>query len=244
MIRAHMASFPPRRELMLKNIKAILPQVDRLFLTLNQFDRIPDEIAGNDRIHAVIPREDLKDVGKFAFPAEPDDLIFTMDDDLVYPEGYVAHMLSFTEFMDFDRTVISLHGLSVDPERPIGWRFYHFRAGLKSIRGVSRVGTGVALMKGTSYPPLAAMRGAEGFVDLRFALWQIARGTLMWAVPHTRGWVKGNAPQEIAHHALTNTTLAHPSPQLRREDAALKRSKASNDGLRYYQWKRTQKGRG
>lgn len=94
MIRAHMASFPKRKELMLANMQAILPQVDRLYLVLNEYTAIPDEIAGNDKIEAVIPEVDLKDVGKFYFQPEPDDFVFTMDDDLVFPPDYVETMLA------------------------------------------------------------------------------------------------------------------------------------------------------
>lgn len=238
MIRAHMASFPPRKELMLQNIQNILPQVDRLFLTLNQFDTIPDEIAGNDRIRAVIPTEDLLDVGKFYFAPHPEDFVFTMDDDLVYPPDYVQHMLSFTEFMDFDDTLIGLHGLSVAPEEPRGFKYYHFRRGLKSIRGVSRLGTGVALMKGKNCPPTGAMRGAEGSVDVRFALWQIGQGNRMWTVPRSRGWVKGNAPPELEKYNLTERFLRRPTQTMLREEARLRASKAPNDGWRFYQWKR------
>jgi hypothetical protein len=240
MIRAHMASFPPRRDLMLRNIGAILGQVDRLFLVLNQFDRVPDEILGNERIVAVIPEEDLMDVGKFYFRPDPEDLVFTVDDDLVYPADYVAHMRSFTAFMDMNRMLIGLHGYSVDPDRLAYTRFFHFRAGIKSIRGVGRLGTGVAMMKGSACPPLADMRGAEGYVDVRFASWQVKRGNLMWIVPHTRGWVKGNAPKELEPHSLTARFLSQPTQKLIEENLTLLHLKAANDGLRYYQWKRAQ----
>ncbi|WP_299287382.1 hypothetical protein [uncultured Tateyamaria sp.] len=229
---------------MLHNIQAVLPQVDRLFLTLNQFEHVPDEIAGNERIVTVIPDDDLLDVGKFHFQPDPDDLIFTMDDDLVYPADYVAHMLSFTEHMDFDTTLIGLHGLSPDAEAPSGWKYYHFRRGMKSIRGVTRLGTGVALMKGTTYPPLAAMRGAEGYVDIRFAQWQIAQGNLMWTVPRTRGWVKGNVPDELQKYSLTERYLFRPTPQHQAETRKLLQTTAANDGFRYFQWKKLHRSGG
>lgn len=240
MIRAHMASFPPRKALMLENIKLVLPQVDRLFLTLNQFDTVPDEIRSNEKIETVIPKEDLLDVGKFYFTPEPNDFVFTMDDDLIYPPDYVEHMLSVSERVDFDTMLVGLHGLSVDLTERSGFKYYHFRRGIKSIRGVSRLGTGVALMKGCCYPPMDAMRGAEGFVDIRFAQWQIGQGNIMWTVPRTRGWVKGNAPDDIAHHSLTERYLFKPTPQLIAEHKHLLRSKAPNDGFRYFEWRRQQ----
>lgn len=143
--------------------------------------------------------------------------------------------------MDFSKTLIGLHGLSVDPTQASGFKYYHFRRGIGSIRGVSRLGTGVALMQGHTYPPLEILMGAQGFVDVRFAQWQVNQGHIMWTVPRTRGWVKGNVPEELKPYSLTETHLKNPPAALVREHWQLAGSKAPNDGLRYYEWKRLQK---
>lgn len=84
MIRAHMATFPARAGILMQAVTAILPQVDQLFICLNQHDAVPPQLGDHDRITTLIPDRDLKDAGKFAFLPGDDDIVFTVDDDILY----------------------------------------------------------------------------------------------------------------------------------------------------------------
>ena len=82
MIRAHLATFPPRRRLLRKTCDAILPQVDHLFVVLKDYDEVPGFLAKNPKVTAIIPDRDVKDAGKFWFTPAPEDIVFTIDDDI------------------------------------------------------------------------------------------------------------------------------------------------------------------
>ena len=83
MIRAHLATFPPRKEIMLETIHSIYNQVDKIFILLNEYDVVPQELTTFGNIEAVIPDYDQKDTGKFFFPPADDDVVFSIDDDII-----------------------------------------------------------------------------------------------------------------------------------------------------------------
>ena len=106
MIRAHLATFPIRAGILMQTVATILPQVDRLCICLNEYDAIPPELADHDRIEAMIPDRDLKDAGKFAFDVAPDDFVFSIDDDILYPADYVARTLRVFDSLDPGQNVL------------------------------------------------------------------------------------------------------------------------------------------
>jgi hypothetical protein len=93
MIRAQMATFPARQDIMLQTVASISQQVDHLYICLNEFTQIPVELARIKNVTAVIPATDLKDLGKFYFRPNADDIVFTIDDDIIYPASYVVEAL-------------------------------------------------------------------------------------------------------------------------------------------------------
>ncbi|MES2550343.1 MAG: hypothetical protein V4630_11710, partial [Pseudomonadota bacterium] len=84
MIRAHIATYPPRRQMLEQALATIAPQVDQVFLCLNEFTEVPAFLTAFRNVTPWIPSEDLKDVGKFALQVASDDLVVMADDDLLY----------------------------------------------------------------------------------------------------------------------------------------------------------------
>jgi len=79
---------------MLNVIGRIAPQVDHLFVCLNEYESKPSELGAFRNVTAIIPRQNWKDVGKFIFPTDDSDIVFTIDDDILYPRNYVEYTLS------------------------------------------------------------------------------------------------------------------------------------------------------
>lgn len=121
-----MASYPARRSGMLRVVEAMLPQCDKLYLYLNNYDDdVLDEIAsidGSDKVEAVlagtchkagVKRElrDLRNNGKLYFVSKKDipGYYFTVDDDILYPEDYVETMLAHLKAFD-DKVIVTTHG--------------------------------------------------------------------------------------------------------------------------------------
>lgn len=118
-----MATYPARKESLKTTLQTICPQLDRLYLYLNSYKKV-DFIHISTYVeqfdcevhlyHAVEKYGDLKDMGKF-YPLddpfnssfEPEDFIFLLDDDLIYPEDYCnRHIETIAEF----GTITTVHG--------------------------------------------------------------------------------------------------------------------------------------
>ncbi len=125
-VTVSMASFPPRRERMLKVVSSLLPQVDQLNVYLNEYDEVPEELIDN-RIKVILGKDgagDLRDNGKFYFLNElKRGYHFTVDDDIFYPPDYVQKLILKIE--QYGRqALVGVHGVLFD--QPIE-RFFRGR---------------------------------------------------------------------------------------------------------------------
>jgi hypothetical protein len=107
MIYAGMAMLPDRFPGSLVSVESILPQVDRLFLCLNGFTSIPDQLV-HEKIEVWHCGENLGDAGKFFWPPGNYRAFLTLDDDLIYPPTYVEYFLTASEL--FQDVILTHHG--------------------------------------------------------------------------------------------------------------------------------------
>ena len=102
-----MAMLPDRFPGSLLSVESILPQVDRLFLCLNGFTSIPDQLV-HEKIEVWHCGENLGDAGKFFWPPGNYRAFLTLDDDLIYPSTYVEYFLTASEL--FQDVILTHHG--------------------------------------------------------------------------------------------------------------------------------------
>lgn len=224
MIRAHLATFPPRAGILMQTVASILPQVDRLCICLNGYDAIPDALAKDDRIEAMIPDRDLKDAGKFAFPPADDDIVLTIDDDILYPPDYVTRTIAFFRTLPADRHVLGYLGNAFvikDDSGRRGWKNWMFHKRAPHVVKVDILGTGTTCQLGRNLPRLDQIEDAKGFVDLRHARHHAQAGRWMWIVPRDNGWLTSTMTQDLEATGLFHTVnLARP-PAMQDELRAL-----------------------
>lgn len=217
MIRAHLATFPPRRRLLRRVVEAILPQVDHLYVVLNEYDEIPGFLSRDPRITAIIPDRDVKDAGKFWFMPTADDIVFTIDDDIGYPPDYVARTLELIAPMGFDGRVFGYQGnaFAADGESPATpvWHNYLFRQELADVRGLSVIGTGTLCARGDAIPPLDAVEPFAGACDTAYGKWLRKSGILPWALPRPAEWLTNDLPHNLRKTSLfvTVARARHPA---------------------------------
>lgn len=193
MIRAHIATYPPRLQMLEKSLATIAPQVDQVFLCLNQFTEVPAFLSTYRNVTAVIPDEDFKDVGKFIFEPAPDDLVFMADDDLLYSPKHVRRLRRIGEKVGLKSGVFGVHGVVYRPqyESLIRKRIsFHFEDPLVQTRRVHQLGTGTVLALGRNVAPLEFMRGSQKFVDVRYARWLYSMGISSWAIERPKGFIR------------------------------------------------------
>lgn len=234
MIRAHLATFPPRAPILMQTVASILPQVDLLCICLNDYSEVPAALAGQARIEVMIPDTDLKDAGKFAFPPAPGDVVFTIDDDILYPPDYVSRMLLAFEQLDPHRDILGYQGNAWLGREGGGrrWRNFLFHQRLGQLLKVDVLGTGTACQLGRNLPALEQMRSAAGFTDLRHARLHHEAGRRMWVLPRGADYLRGNLPDDLRPTSLFRNVMRRADPQMLREKALLMRGLTPGSGLR------------
>ena len=109
-----MATFPPRREGLIKVVQKLLPQCDRFYAYLNNYTEIPAELPVDDKLVCVLAgpgtgNPDLGSQGKFFWCGKDDGYYLTVDDDIHYPDGYVDYMVHQVERYG-RKAIVGLHG--------------------------------------------------------------------------------------------------------------------------------------
>lgn len=238
MIRAHMATFPPRAGLVMQAIESLLPQIDRLFLCLNGQMAVPQALRDHAKVTVLIPADDLKDAGKFAWKVAPDDIVFTVDDDIIYPADYVARTLRLLGDLDPARDVVGHmgHAWVIKPQQgQEGWRNFMFFKLQAQVVKVDILGTGTACQLGRNLPDLASMRSSAGFVDLRHARLHTEAGRRLWVLPHRADEIRRNLPEDLKASSLFETVNRAGDPAMLAELRLLMARRTPHSGLRLKQ---------
>src|SRR5665213_2649162 len=113
MIVAAMATMPERLPYLEGAINALRPQVDVLRVYLNNFVEIPSFLSAEEGYLSSDAAGDLGDAGKFYWVNGKSGLDYshylTVDDDLGYPDDYVATLME-----EFDarrqKAIVGVHG--------------------------------------------------------------------------------------------------------------------------------------
>jgi hypothetical protein len=234
MIRAHLATFPPRSGILMQVVAAILPQVDRLCICLNEYQAVPQALADEPKIEALIPDRDLKDAGKFAFVPAADDVVFTIDDDILYPPDYVSESLRYFRKLDPARHVVGHLGHAFLPGAAgAGWKNWPFRRKNGAMRKVDLIGTGTCCQAGQIFPTLAQVETSAGFVDLRHAALHAAAGRWLWVLPHGDRWMTSLMTADLRPTSLLASVNQKGGAAMQHEVFTLLGSRTPHSGERF-----------
>jgi glycosyltransferase involved in cell wall biosynthesis len=195
-IIATMATMPGREESLKDVIKSIIDQVDELRIYANNMHQAPIKLHhrklkwlfGDD--HA----GDLGDAGKFYQVEDINGYHFTIDDDIIYPQNYVATLIAAIEHYE-RRCVISVHGRTF-PSGLIRSYYHGAISRYPCLRRVPRdtfahvIGTGVlAYHTDTIRIPFEEFK-ASNMADIWFSKYCQAKGIPRLVLKHDGGWIK------------------------------------------------------
>lgn len=200
MIIANMATFPARVDILSTCLERLLPQVDKINICLNNYMEIPGFLT-HPKIRAFIPQQDYRDVGKFiATDFRPNDDIFYVDDDIIYPADYVDRLMAARESYRGVSPIVGLHGV-IYPDVYDGnvdsRVVFAFRKALGSTRVVNQLGTGTVHCKGYQAAPLNFMIGSGRYVDVRYALFSKINNWPLVCIDRPNDWL-GEVVQEVS----------------------------------------------
>lgn len=210
-VRAHMATYPARQEVLPRALASIAPQVDRVVLVLNEYRTVPEALRAFPNIDFVLPDADLKDTGKFLPEAAPEDHVFLTDDDLEYPPDYVAHTLAAASRCALQNAVYGYHGSCLKPgfhRAGFDRRFFGMHRAQDDDIVVDMIGTGTVYLRGRHLPPFAAMASARRFTDIRFARLCHEAGLPRVALRHRAGFIVELPVTESLYRSFTRTLPA------------------------------------
>jgi FkbM family methyltransferase len=220
-ITASLASIPSRRDSLMRVVRSIVEQVDKLNVYLNNYDETPDFLR-HPRIHVARSQDhgDIRDNGKFFFLADTQPgYCLTVDDDIVYPADYVARLVAKVKQYGH-QAIVGFHG-TILPERierffaPNGRTVLSFKHDLPEDRQVHVLGTGTTAWHTSTMRLALADFPSTGMADLWLAAKAQRLGVPMIAVARAKGYL---APMreddantlfaEFAHNDERQTALA------------------------------------
>ena len=194
MIIAGMATMPTRTETFYKALRSILPQVDRLYLFFDQFEKLPE--IRHSKIVTLRSQDhgNFHSSGKFMglLMTPPGSYYLSVDDDILYPPGYVKKMIWHLHQYQ-NNVVAGVHGFTFNnkfqsyiKDRNIVNR----SARLPNPYQVDVLGTGTVMFN-TSLLTFD-MRNWQfpNMVDLQFAHECAIRKIPALLVPRERFWIK------------------------------------------------------
>jgi len=228
MIVANLATYPPREKNLAQVVEAILPQVDMMNIVFNEYGCVPEKYKNTYGINPIVPKEDMKDTGKFLPDTSPEDYVLLIDDDIDYPKNYVSEMIYKFNALPGDNFVAGLYASIYEKPSPgIGWtamkRFaafylsprkiaryrvvFSFNRSIKFPILVDQLGTGTTILRGEKMPPFDFMRGSQKFVDVRFARWCFEHNISMIALPRDSNWLSW---EDDEHSIFKKFTVTDP----------------------------------
>lgn len=209
---AYMATFPLRRDVVLKAIESLINQVDAVVIWANGYSAEESETLAKQfgkELHVFCGDGiDLGCTGKFAFCESWQGYVFTVDDDFVYPEDYVEKLIEAIEVYD-RKAIVSLHGRSVIP--PVlnyytdKGDFFRCTKEVPMDEKIDLIGTGVmAFHTETLKTPLSGrdVFSYTNMSDILFSIEMKKREIPMYVMKHAGGWLKA-LPQKVTIGART-----------------------------------------
>ena len=209
MIIACMCTFPARGDLILPAINSLYNQVDKIRLCLNEYTEIPSFLEKYEKLEAIIPDTDQRDVGKFLdIDIDDEDVILYVDDDIIYPENYALVMCQ--KLAENDEVAYGLHGV-IYPDAYDGdvglRRVFSFPRALEKDRLVNQIGTGTVAIKARYRPSHEFMDGSQKYVDVRFAVHCFKNRIPIICIAREDEWLK-----EIKHGESIFSTFTKKWP--------------------------------
>lgn len=206
-----MATMPSRAKSFARVLPMVAPQVERLYLYLDGFARVPDAVGAHRNVVPLLAQEhgDLHAAGRF-LPLRwlgRRSVYVVFDDDIVYPPVYVdAIVEGLASFAG--RALVAYHGNVFRPPYRSYVRdrqCFHFAQPLAEHRPVHSVGAGVAAFDTArlSFDPADWPRVPVD--DLRLSIEAKRRGLSRIVLAHAAGWLEaigGVQPDSLYAAAL------------------------------------------
>lgn len=223
-----LATMPSRLESVRQALPNILPQVDRLYLYLDQYDHVPAEFTAHSKIVPLLRKEGERPMGTSGKllglkAVSSPCLYFCFDDDILYPASYVDRLAAALHRHRY-RVVVGVHARVFTP--PIrsyirDGRILNFKDGLTIDAVVDELGSGTIAFHSRCIALDPDRWAYLNILDLMLTIEAMRQDVPLVAVRRTRGFVQAIAENQedslyrevlkddVIQTALLQTTMAH-----------------------------------
>lgn len=194
-----------RKYCILDAIKSIINQVDTIRIYFNPpYYKIPEELK-NEKIEIYIG-SDIGAAGKFLNIDNKDEIYFSIDDDLIYPQDYVQNTLKYLN----KSNACSYHGIVFDKDKPA--QQYLQLGNIKPIHFANRellevdiIGTGVGAVYTDSINCSINDFEFGNCTDIEWSALCLNAGLQKIVIPHEAEYVKRS--MVIGYSIFDNVTM-------------------------------------
>jgi hypothetical protein len=192
-----MATFPGREKTLEDVIKRLVPQLDRIYIYLNEYKKIPTFLEKYPNVKPVLGADtygNLNANGKMIFLdyEESDCLVFTLDDDILFPNDYVQIMSSYMAAFNY-RAGLTVHGSIIPDVASWYYERTHVLGARKNLsyhHAINLVGSGTFVFMKNSIPVEFHQFTQDIYVDLALSLAALKNNVPLMAVKRPENWIE------------------------------------------------------
>ncbi|MBY6189177.1 glycosyltransferase [Microbulbifer agarilyticus] len=192
------ASIPSRVVQLRMTLASILPQVDKVYVYLNNYDDVPSYL-NHEKITYFLSRDhgDLGAAGKFFKIDDVNDgYYFSIDDDIIYPSDYVSRFVNTLKKYN-NNSIVTCHGSIF--ASPLEWYFernvvYATKNELGTDKFVTLIGSGCSAFYRSSLSVSFSDLYPNVMCDLRLSVMAREQGLTMVSLSRPKNWLR---PQEV-----------------------------------------------
>ncbi|GJD12814.1 hypothetical protein Gasu2_68830 [Galdieria sulphuraria] len=175
-VTCSMVSTWPRIQLLYDSLYSLAPQVDVIYLYLNDYEYIPPFLhIGFIQIVSSSESSDLGDIGKF-YVTPYSDYHFTLDDDIIYPWDFVMAMIRCYASLP-QPCLLGVYGVMLDQEKLFRQDYFQSR-------------TVISLEMAVSHPCRVNIIGTEkNMADIYISMQAKIRNISLFIVNRSSYWL-------------------------------------------------------
>lgn len=190
------ATMPSRANTFSQMIHSALSQVDRLFVYLDGFEKVPPELQGLPKCHATIlaNQEGLHASSRFLAPHmfDSEAIVVVFDDDILYPPDYVSRIkLALAHYGE--KAIVGFHGaIFMPPHQSFikNKRTFHFSSRLDNDVRVHQLGCGTAAFLSSRFGPKPKTWRYHNMDDLYIAAEAVKSNLKLVALKREANWIR------------------------------------------------------
>lgn len=209
------ASIPSREKQLIKTVRSLRNQCDKMIIALNGYDKIPEALKHERKIQFVFTDNSKGDAFKYFALTEKfneNDILFTCDDDLIYDKNYIQYLKDRLTFYGFHNVIVSLHGRDINKRIKNYYKektiMYHCLTSVNEDHQCKFLGTGVMAATFKTYSKLSLSYFEEpNMADVWVAKYANENEITTYVLSHNKGFIElQDVPDTICENCWDSCT--------------------------------------